>query len=110
MHLVHQWLSRHSNPMVWVGGTSNLHLGGVSRGGLDLDLVGLGWARGRPRSTKVTRHPLHCTAGIFQAWSTPTMPVARQPAWSSGVLQHHKAPSCLRRPQWKVRRSGGTRR
>lgn len=96
---------RHIEPASWGGGV---------RGGLDLDLVGLGWAG--PKTSQVDQghsthtHTLHCRTSILQARSTPTMPVARLPAWSSGVLQHKKAPSCLRRPQWKVQRSGGTRR
>lgn len=71
MSLVRQWLSRHSNPIFWVGGTSTC-IWGV-RGGAWI-WISLGWAglgQSRPRSTKVTRHR------TLQARSTMAVAPAR---------------------------------
>lgn len=75
MSLVRQWLSRHSNPIFWVGGTSTCILG--VRGGLDLDLVGLGWAG--PKSSQVDKG--HSTQHTLQARSTIAVAPARMTKW-----------------------------
>ena len=69
MGLVRQWLSRHSNPIFWVGGTSTCILG--VRGGLHLDLVGLGWAG--PKSSQVDQAAQGHSTATLQAQSTSTI-------------------------------------